>query len=205
MSIGFWLLTVAAVGAWGGADIRTLRVSHTVAASSAAAFDACLYGWRSGNFGLPIPLPIIRSRGAADSGEGLELIRVPPFLIERITISRRPAYLKYGVVNPGPLTYPVSRHSGMITFEELTPGEVTRITWDVEWTPLPWSAALVSLMTEVIVRAASHYTACRAANGAEPLSVQINLVTIPSKTGHGDALLGQAMKGKAKEQIRPGS
>jgi hypothetical protein len=156
---------------------RLLRVTHTVRATQAASFDACVYGWREGNFGLPIPPPFVRARGDEETAQGLELMRVPPFLVERIRAAERPHRLEYGVANPGPLTYPVSRHRGLITFVQAAP-ETVRITWRVEWTPLWWSAGQVRLMTEAIVRAAAEYTARRAAAGAPPLSVEVELQTV---------------------------
>jgi hypothetical protein len=156
---------------------RVLRVCHMVRATRAACFDACVYGWRDGNFGLPIPPPIVRARGDEETAQGFKLMRVPPFLVERISEAHRPHSLEYGVTNPGPLTYPVSRHRGLITFAEVEP-ETVRITWRVEWTPLWWSAWLVRLLTETIVRAAADYTARRAAAGAPPLSVEVELQTV---------------------------
>mmetsp|Transcript_26526 Transcript_26526/g.84085 ORF Transcript_26526/g.84085 Transcript_26526/m.84085 type:complete len:159 (-) Transcript_26526:731-1207(-) len=143
----------------------------------AASFDACIYGWRDGNFGLPIPPPFVRARGDEVTAQGFELMRVPPFLVERISEAHRPHRLQYGVTNPGPLTYPVSRHRGLITFAEVAP-ETVRITWRVEWTPLWCSAWLVRLMTEAIVRAAAEYTARRATGRRAPLSIEVELETV---------------------------
>jgi len=163
------LFAVAAV-----ALSTVLRVTHTVHATPCAAFDACVYGWRDGNFGLPIPPPIVRSRGDEQTGAGFELMRVPPFLIERCRSAQRPSRLEYGVANPGPLTYPVSEHRGVISFDEVAPGR-TKITWRVEWTPLWWSGWLVRLATMTIVRAAADYTARRAAAGAPALTAEVEL------------------------------
>lgn len=82
----------------------TLRVCHVVDAPPLVAFDACVFGWRDGNFGLPIPPPLVLSRGDEATGDGFELMRIPPFLRERIQSAERPSRLVYGVENPGPLT-----------------------------------------------------------------------------------------------------
>lgn len=154
-------LLILLCGQWACRAMRvrgeTLTVRRVIeGVSPTTAYDSCLCGWRDANFHLPIPPPLTLARGDEVSGLGFRLMRVPPFLVERCTEASYPYSMVYGVANPGPLTYPVSRHLGRISFEERRDG--TLFTWHVEWVPLRGCGWFVSPLTRWVVEAAAAFT-----------------------------------------------
>ncbi|KAL3810932.1 hypothetical protein ACHAXA_001105 [Cyclostephanos tholiformis] len=167
---------------------QTLTIRRFVeGASPSMVYDSCLCGWRDANFHLPIPHPITLRRGDAISGRGFRLMRAPPFLIERCANASYPHRMEYGVENPGPFTYQVRRHRGLITFEEggvgggvegvgrrrrrhigIGDGKVgdgdlggrrgTVFTWHVEWEPLWGCGWFISPLTRWVVNIAANFT-----------------------------------------------
>ena len=85
--------------------MKTLTIRRVIdGVPPSTVYDACLCGWRDANFHLPIPPPVPLARGDEESGLGFRLMRVPPFLIERMVTCERPGTMEYGVANPGLLT-----------------------------------------------------------------------------------------------------
>lgn len=166
-----------------------LLISHTTAAFEQAicfqrdlqhltpsrAYNRCLCGWREDNLGLWLPPPVILDSGDPETGVGLTLLRLPPGLQERIIGFDEQASksddlknedslaMRYTLVNPGPLTWPVSKHMGVISFDSLEVG--CSMTWTVRWTPLlqhpRWLAhpasALLKAITSAIISCAVKY------------------------------------------------
>ena len=141
--------------------LQKLSIRKVIAAPPTEAYEACLRGWRDANFRLPIPPPVTLACGDEATGLGFRLMRVPPFLIERINVAEFPSTLEYGVANPGRRTYPVSHHLGRITFRESALPSQTDFEWYVEWEPLRGFGWLVNPVTRAIVRvSAARFEPC---------------------------------------------
>eukprot|EP00747_Dinoflagellata_sp_TGD_P170204 gnl/TRDRNA2_/TRDRNA2_201159_c0_seq1.p1 gnl/TRDRNA2_/TRDRNA2_201159_c0~~gnl/TRDRNA2_/TRDRNA2_201159_c0_seq1.p1 ORF type:complete len:239 (+),score=19.02 gnl/TRDRNA2_/TRDRNA2_201159_c0_seq1:78-794(+) len=133
-------------------DIISFSFSAVVPSSSNDTYDAFIdYVWVGGG-GLPIPPPVILSRGTS-AGVGLERMIVPPFLREKIISAELGRRITYTVVNPSVLTYPVTDHLGNIWLSE-EGDNATRIEWNVTAKPMrgwgwyvrPFTALIISTL-----------------------------------------------------------
>ena len=136
--------------------LETIQLSAKVNVQPNRAYDACLKGWKHTNFNLPIPPPWVINKGHPDSAEKFEIMRLPLALRERFVRAKRPKRIEYVIVNPGYFTYPVSHHSGIITFEPNGTG--TDFTWKVSWKSYPGFGWFVNTATRWVVRKAARYT-----------------------------------------------
>lgn len=114
--------------------------------------------------------PIITSPGDPATGLGCERSIPPLFIRERITSCTPDEAVTYEVVNPSYLTFPASpgSHRGRVRFGR--EGGGTRVTWDVEWEPLPNAEWLSVLMVRAAIPALLGDLA--KPKGGEPSSIQ---------------------------------
>jgi len=110
--------------------------------------------WCQGG-GFPGLVQIV-SEGDAETRDGCTRRILPPGLLERIRCVSRAAgggfVVSYTVDNPGFFTlYPVVSHSGTV---KLLPGSMgrTRISWTVQFSPLPGCASWVESITGFVIR-----------------------------------------------------
>jgi hypothetical protein len=146
-------------------------------------YQRCLRGWRRDNLGLwLLPPPLILKQGDDETGVGFVLVRVPPVglregILECSTNDNDNDdwEMKYAILNPGWLTWPVQEHEGRIRFSRETEDGIadtdggcagTVMEWTVQWTPLtvpavfqgPWEKLLL-VLTERIITTAADYVA----------------------------------------------
>lgn len=123
--------------------------------NQAEVFQRCLNGWREDNFQLPLNPPIVLRRGDHETGKGFELIRIPPFglreaIVDNVKGPDGTLTMVYRVMNPGWLTFPVSKHEGEIVFSPTDNGG-TELVWNIHWTPLPFCGGITQFFTELII------------------------------------------------------
>jgi hypothetical protein len=164
---------------------HTFRIQRRLqpqTATPSQGYQRCLRGWRQDNLGLwLLPPPMILKQGDAETGVGFVLLRVPPVGLREGILEcskndkdKDELEMKYAILNPGWLTWPVQEHEGRIRFSRVTDngngdtggGHGTVMEWTVQWTPLsvpaifqvPWEKFLL-VLTELIVTTAGDYVA----------------------------------------------
>lgn len=163
--------------------IDTVIVERTLEHTSPAeTYSRCLSAWREKNLGLwLLPPAILWKRGHENSGIGLVVARVPPaVLLEGITDAKYPSmktndvilneddgqcddddqyyWMEYKVLNPSIITWPVRSHRGLISFQRVKEN-ATKLTWKVEWEPMPLVGPLVRIVTTRVVTCAVNFIA----------------------------------------------
>ena len=158
---------------------QTFRIQRQLqpqTATPSQGYQRCLKGWRQDNLGLwLLPPPLILKQGDAETGVGFVLVRVPPVGLREgiLECSKNEKgkgdwEMKYAILNPGWLTWPVQDHEGRIRFssDDTDGSHGTVMEWTVQWTPLsvpavfqtPWENFLL-LLTKRIITIAADYVA----------------------------------------------
>lgn len=131
------------------------------------AYRVALQAWKQ-NLGLWfVPLTVILEQGDPQTGAGLVLLRIPPFLKEGIVgreeLEHGGLKMTYKVLNPSFLTWPIQDHIGEISFRRSSDKDevTTKMEWKVQWTPLaewtPYFREALKAITTVIIGMASDY------------------------------------------------
>lgn len=109
--------------------------------------------------GLPVNPPLVWK----DDNEIMEVVRIPPFLRERVespqSLKNDVCQILYKVVNPGLFTFQVLTHRGRVRFipqPEKTPeldtcGNGVLMLWEVELRPIPGWKPIVQLFTDAVI------------------------------------------------------
>jgi hypothetical protein len=178
-----WIPPIPLVAAYS----HTFRIQRRLKPTPSQAYQRCLKGWRQDNLGLwLLPPPLILKQGNAETGVGFVLARIPPVglregILECSTDEDgEECEMKYAILNPGWLTWPVCEHEGRIRFSRDADnnsdnidgtnidGPCTVMEWTVQWTPLsvpvpavlqgPWEAFLL-VLTRLVITTAADYVA----------------------------------------------